>query len=215
MKKKYIATNKKKAHEMIQILENYYPDAKCGLDYKSPIELVVALILAAQCTDERVNQIVPILFAKYPDVDALSNANIEDIATIVKPCGFYVNKSNSIYTTANIIKNDFHGKVPDTMEKLCTLRGIGRKSSNIILQECFGNTVGIAVDTHVTRIARKTGLSQANTPEKIEQELLKKIDKPYWSKVNHIFVWHGRAICIARRPQCDICPIRNLCPKND
>ncbi|MEG0873159.1 MAG: endonuclease III [Clostridia bacterium] len=212
---KYIKSTKKNSIAMIQILEKEYPEAYCGLNFNSPIELVVALILAAQCTDKRVNAIVPILFEKYHDVYALSKADISDIQKIIKPCGFYINKAQSICTSANIIVNNFNGKVPNTMQTLCTLRGIGRKSSNIILQECFKTTVGIAVDTHVTRISRKAGFSNGNTPVKIEEELTKKFDKIYWNKINHILVLHGRAVCIARRPKCDICCIKALCPKNN
>lgn len=213
--KKYKKITKENALEIVKILDTYYSDTKCGLDFNKPIELVVALILAAQCTDARVNQITPILFNKYSDVYALANANIEDIKTIIKPCGFYINKANSILETSKIIVEKFDGQVPYTMEELTTLKGIGRKSANIILQECFGNTVGIAVDTHVTRISRKIGLSNSNTPEKIEQDLMKKFDKKYWSRLNHILVYHGRAICIARRPQCNRCPISSICSKND
>lgn len=215
MTKKYKITNKQKSKEIIDVLANYFNNAKCGLDFKSPIQLVVALILAAQCTDARVNTIIPILFKKYPTVYDLAKANINDISEIVKPCGFYKNKSISISETANIIVNNFNGEVPNTMDELTTLRGIGRKSANIILQECFNNTVGIAVDTHVTRISRKLGFSNSNTPEKIEQDLMKKFDKKYWNVINHVLVLHGRAYCIARRPNCNECPINNLCPKND
>lgn len=213
--KRYISKGKIQAEKIITNLKNYYNDAKCGLDYNSPIELVVALILAAQCTDARVNQIIPILFNKYKTVYDLANATPEDISIIIKPCGFYVNKSKSIHETANIIVEKFNGKVPNTMEDLTTLKGIGRKSANIILQECFNNTVGIAVDTHVTRLSRKIGFSNSNTAEKIEQDLMKKFDKKYWSTINHILVYHGRKFCIARRPNCDECPINKLCPKND
>ena len=213
--KKYIKKNSKQAEEMLNILKNEYPDAICGLEFRSPIELVCALILAAQCTDARVNQIILILFAKFPDVYALSKADIKQIQEIVKPCGFYVNKSNAILNTANIIVNKFNGVVPDTMEELTTLSGIGRKSANIILQECFGKVEGIAVDTHVTRLSRKMGFSNETTQEKIENELMNKFNKKYWSILNHVMVLHGRKYCIARRPQCDICPIDKLCPKND
>lgn len=212
---RYIDKNKKQCEEVIEILEKEYPDAICSLNYTSPIELVVALILAAQCTDERVNKIVPILFEKFPDVYSLSEANVLDIQEIVKPCGFYVNKAKNISDTSKIIVTNFNGNVPSTMNELCTLKGIGRKSSNIILQECFGKVEGIAVDTHVTRISRKIGFSNANTPEKIEEDLIRKFDKKYWATINHILVFHGRAICIARRPLCDICPIKDICPKND
>lgn len=212
---KYIKIKKENITQVIEILSNYYPDATCSLDYTKPIELVIALILAAQCTDERVNKITPILFKKFPTVYDLATAKITDIEEIIKPCGFYKNKAISISESAKIIVNNFNGIVPHTMDELCTLKGIGRKSSNIILQECFNNTVGIAVDTHVTRIARKIGLTNSNTAEKIEKDLTKIIDKKYWNKVNHIFVYHGRAICIARRPECTVCPIKDICMKNE
>ena len=210
----YIETKKNKAEKIINLLEKEFPDAICGLDFESPIQLVCALILAAQCTDARVNTIIPILFDKYKDVHELSNANIDDIAKIVKPCGFYINKSKSISNTAKILVEKFDGKVPDNMEDLTTLPGIGRKSANIILQECFNKTVGIAVDTHVTRISRKLGFSNGISQDKIEQELMQKFSKKYWSVINHVLVLHGRKYCIARRPQCNICPISHLCPKN-
>ena len=213
--KKYKKISKNNAIKVVEILDKYYSDAKCGLDFTSPIELVVALILAAQCTDERVNKIVPILFDKYKNVYELANASLEDIQSIIKPCGFYVNKSISILKTTKIIVEKFNGNVPDNMKDLVALKGIGRKSANIILQECFNNTVGIAVDTHVTRISRKIGLSNSNTPEKIEQDLMNTFDKKYWCKLNHIFVYHGRAICIARRPNCKSCPVNSICSRND
>ena len=212
--KKYNKVEKETIINIINILDNYYPDAKCSLGYIVPIQLVVSLILAAQCTDERVNKITPILFKKYPTVYDLANAQISDIEKIIKPCGFYKNKAVSISETAKTIVNNFNGIVPNTMKELCTLKGIGRKSANIILQECFNNTVGIAVDTHVTRISRKIGLSNSNTPEKIEKDLTSIIDRKYWNKINHIFVYHGRAICIARQPKCNICPIKDICKKN-
>lgn len=210
----YINSSKKNYIEMIKILDKQYPDSKCGLNFNTPIELVVSLILAAQCTDERVNKITPVLLNKYIDVYGLANADINDISDIIHSCGFYNNKSKNIHETANIIVDKFNGNVPNTMKDLCTLKGIGRKSSNIILQECFNITVGIAVDTHVKRIVRKMGISNELYPNKIEIELTNKIDKKYWSRINHILVLHGRAICIARKPKCDICPIKKLCPKN-
>lgn len=213
--KKYVKINDKDIINIITTLEKEFPNAICGLNYNSPIELVCALILAAQCTDARVNTIIPILFDKYKDVYELSQADVNEIAKIVKPCGFYANKSKSISNTAKIIVEKYNGIVPSTMEELTTLSGIGRKSANIILQECFNKTVGIAVDTHVTRLSRKMGISNANTQEKIEKDLMNKIDKKYWNVINHIFVLHGRKYCIARRPQCDICPVSIYCKKND
>ena len=212
--KTYKSMNKIKAEDTIHILASYYPDASCSLDFNTPFELVVALILAAQCTDERVNKITPLLFSKYKDVYEISKANYEDIEAIVKPCGFYKNKAKSIVDSANIIVSNFYGKVPSTMKELCTLKGIGRKSSNIVLQECFSKVEGIAVDTHVTRISRKIGFSNGKSQNEIEKELMKKFDKKYWSTINHILVYHGRKICVAGHPKCDICPIKDICNKN-
>ena len=215
MSKKYKQKNKKDAEEIIKILIKYYDDAKCGLDFESPFYLVVALILAAQCTDKRVNQITPVLFKRYSTIKEIAEANLNEVSNIVKTCGFYRNKAFSIIESAKIICDKFNGIVPDTMEELTTLRGIGRKSANIILQECFDKTQGIAVDTHVTRISRKIGFSNANSQDKIEKELTTLFDKKYWKSINHSLVWHGREMCIARRPRCDECPITNICNKND
>lgn len=215
MSKKYVRQTKKQSEEIINILINTYKDAKCGLDYTTPFSLVVALILAAQCTDKRVNEITPIFFKKYKTIENVKNANINDVINIIKPCGFYKNKAHSIIQSARIICDDFNGIVPDTMEDLTKLCGIGRKSANIILQECFGKVEGIAVDTHVTRISRKIGFSNGNSQYEIESELLKHFDKKYWGKINHVLVLHGRALCIANRPKCDECPINHLCKKND
>lgn len=215
MSKKYVKQTKKQSEEIINILIDTYKDAKCGLDYTTPFSLVVALILAAQCTDKRVNEVTPILFNKYPSIESIKNADITDIMNIVRPCGFTKGKSNSIVKSAKIVCDEFNGAVPDTMEDLTKLSGIGRKSANIILQECFGKVEGIAVDTHVTRISRKIGFSNSKTPLEIEKDLLKLFNKKYWKKINHVLVLHGRAICIANRPKCDECPISNLCKKND
>ena len=215
MSKKYISQTKKQSEETIKILIDTYKDAKCGLDYTSPFYLVVALILAAQCTDKRVNEITPLFFKRFPTIEDVKNASIEDVLNIIRPCGFYKNKAHSIIESARIVCDEFNGKVPNTMEDLTKLCGIGRKSANIILQECFGKIEGIAVDTHVTRISRKIGFSNGKTQIQIENELLKRFDKKYWGKINHMLVLHGRAICIANRPKCDECPISNLCKKND
>jgi endonuclease III len=204
---------KKEIDEIIVILEKTYPEAKCRLNYKSPLELVVALILAAQCTDDMVNKVVPILFKKYPDAQSLSEADLSDIQQTVKSCGFYLTKGRNIKLTAKSIFENYNNNIPDSMEELTTLYGIGRKSSNIILQECYNKVVGIAVDTHVSRTARRIGFTKSSIPLKQEQELIKKVDKKYFNKLNHILVFHGRAICIARSPKCSICPIEDRCKK--
>lgn len=215
MIKKYKKQTKKQSEEIVKILIEEYKDAKCGLDYTTPFSLVVALILAAQCTDKRVNEITPIFFEKYKTIEEVKNASIDEVIDIIKPCGFYSNKAKSIIGSAKIVCDNFNGIVPNTMKELTTLAGIGRKSANIILQECFGKIEGIAVDTHVTRIVRKIGFSNGKTQFEIESELLKLFDKKYWGKINHMMVLHGRAICIANRPQCDKCPVSHLCKKND
>lgn len=211
---KYRFTPKKNITKMISILIKTYPEACCSLNHVSPLELTVALILAAQSTDNIVNKVIPVLFSKYPTVNDLSKADVNEIQKIIKPCGYYRNKAKNIIATAQDIISRFNSEVPDTMQDLCSLHGIGRKSSNIILQECFNKVEGIAVDTHVTRLSYRIGLSSNKAQEKIEKDLMQKIPKKYWSKINHLFVFHGRAICDAKNPKCDKCPINSICKKN-
>ena len=197
--------------KLLDILDEEYKEAKCGLDYTGPLDLTVALILAAQCTDKRVNMIRPIVFTKYPTVYELANANISELEDIIHSCGFYKNKAKNIIKMANDVVNKYGGNVPNTMEKLTSLPGIGRKSANIILQECFDITEGIAVDTHVTRITKKLGLTENSDPINIEKDLMKILPERYWNKINHMLVNHGRTICDAKKPKCDICPVNHIC----
>lgn len=197
--------------KLLDILDEEYKEAKCGLDYTGPLDLTVALILAAQCTDKRVNMIRPIVFTKYPTVYELANANISELEDIIHSCGFYKNKAKNIIKMANDVVNKYGGNVPNTMEKLTALPGIGRKSANIILQECFDITEGIAVDTHVTRITKKLGLTENSDPINIEKDLMKILPERYWNKINHMLVNHGRTICDAKKPKCDICPVNHIC----
>ena len=215
MNKKYKRQTKAQAEEIVKIIIDEYKGQEVGLHFETPFQLAVALILAAQCTDERVNATTPILFKKYPTIESLKNAKLEDIKKIVKPCGFYNNKAISIKETARITIDEFGGTLPCDIDKLQKLRGIGRKSANIIMLEGFGKCEGIAVDTHVTRISRKIGLSNGKNPIEIEKDLLKLLDEKYWVDLNHVLVLHGRQKCIANRPQCDECPINNMCKKND
>lgn len=203
--------SKKKLLEALNILEKEYSGSICGLEFNSPLELTVALILAAQCTDKRVNQVRPILFEKYKDVYSLANSKPKDIEQIIHSCGFYKNKTKNIIQTANILIDKYNGNVPSSMDELTTLAGIGRKSSNIILQECFDVTIGIAVDTHVTRLSNRIGFTKSINPVIIEKDLMSIVPKRLWNKVNHIFVSHGRAICDSRNPKCEICSIKELC----
>ncbi len=202
---------KKEINEILELLTLNYEGAICGLDYRSPLELTLALILAAQCTDRMVNKIIPILFETYPTIYDIASAHISDVEKIVKPCGFYKVKATNIHLTTNKIINEFGGSVPSTMKELTSLNGIGRKSANIILQECFNITEGIAVDTHVSRITKKLGITKETIPLKQEQELLKKIDYKYWNSINHMLVSHGRAVCDAKKPSCDTCFLNHLC----
>ena len=197
--------------EIIENLKSTYPDATCSLDFKTPFELGIAVMLSAQCTDERVNKITPLLFEKYKKPEDYINASLEEIEEIIKPCGFYKNKAKNVLGYAKMIAEEYNGKMPETMEELVKLPGIGRKSANVISLEAFNNPEGIAVDTHAKRIANRIGLSKEKEPLKIEQDLIKIIPKKYFKDVNHLLVWHGRNICNARNPQCEKCPIKNYC----
>ena len=199
------------AINVINILKDYYPDATCSLDFTTPFEIVVATILSAQCTDERVNKTTPALFNKYSTPYDFVNIDLNVLEDLIHPCGFYRNKAKNIKACAQKIVSDFNGKVPCTAEELMSLPGVGRKTSNVVLLEAFGIAQGIAVDTHAKRISNLIGFSNESDPVKIEQDLLKIIPKEYLKDVNHLLVWHGRNICIARNPKCDKCPIKDYC----
>ena len=200
--------------EIIEKLTKSYPEAKCSLDFSTPFEMMIAVMLSAQCTDERVNLTTPSLFAKYNTPEKMANAPIEDLEELVHPCGFYKNKAKNMKLASQKLLNDFNGKVPNTMEELITIPGVGRKSANVIMLEAFNNPQGIAVDTHVKRISNRIGFSKQSEPEKIEQDLLKQIPKEYYKDVNHLLIYHGRSICTARNPKCSKCPIFEICKKN-
>ena len=199
------------AINVINILKDYYPDATCSLDFTTPFEIVVATILSAQCTDERVNKTTPALFNKYSTPYDFVNIDLNVLEDLIHPCGFYRNKAKNIKACAQKIVSDFNGKVPCTAEELMSLPGVGRKTANVVLLEAFGIAQGIAVDTHAKRISNLIGFSNESDPIKIEQDLLKIIPKEYLKDVNHLLVWHGRNICVARNPKCDKCTIKNYC----
>lgn len=201
----------KDAVEIIRILKEFYPDATCSLDFKTPFQMVVAVMLSAQCTDERVNKTTPQLFEKYGTPEAIAKMDIEELEKIIHPCGFYKNKAKNVKAAAEMILNEYNGKVPETMEELMKLPGVGRKSANVVMLEAFNNPQGIAVDTHAKRISNKLGLSKNTDPEKIEKDLLKVIPKEYYYDANHLLVWHGRKICTARNPKCEECPVNKWC----
>jgi endonuclease-3 len=202
---------KEEATKLLNILKKTYPEATCSLDFTKPFELVVAVMLSAQCTDERVNLTTPALFQKCKTIEDFANIDIHTLEELIHPCGFYKNKAKNIKKCASQILENFGGEVPSDMESLLTLAGVGRKSANVILLEVFGIAEGIAVDTHCKRISNRIGLSSESDPSKIEQDLLKQFDKSDLKDVNHLFVWHGRYTCVARNPKCENCTIRQFC----
>ena len=203
--------NKKDAVKMIEILKQTYPDATCSLDFETPFQAVVAVILSAQCTDERVNKTTPALFERCKTVEDFANIDIKELEDFIHPCGFFKNKAKNIKLCANQVLEKFNGQVPNNMEDLMSLAGVGRKTANVVLLEVFGIAEGIAVDTHAKRISNLIGLSNEKEPEKIEQDLIKIFPKEYLKDINHLFVWHGRNTCIARNPKCDVCSIKEYC----
>lgn len=203
--------NQEEIKEFVKILKQTYPDATCSLDFKTPFELVVAVMLSAQCTDERVNKTTPLIFKTYSAPKDFADIDLQKLEDLVHPCGFYKNKAKNIKASATKIVNNFNGKVPQTMDELLTLPGIGRKSANVILLEAFGIAQGVAVDTHAKRISNRIGLSKQSDPEKIEQDLLKIFPNKYLKDINHLFVWHGRNTCKARNPKCEICCVKKYC----
>ncbi len=199
--------------EIIKILKKTYPDAKCSLDFSTPFTLLVAVMLSAQCTDERVNLTTPSIFEKYSTPQDFATMDIKILEELIHPCGFYKTKAKHIQETARIIVEKFDGKVPQNMKDLMSLPGVGRKTANVVMLEAFSDPQGIAVDTHCMRISNRMGLSREIVPEKIEKDLLKIIPPEFYKDVNHLFIWHGRNICTARSPKCDECPIASYCQK--
>jgi len=203
---------KERIGDIIKILRKNYPATCTALNFESPLQILVATILSAQCTDERVNKITPALFKKYPSANAFARAQQEDLEKEIRSTGFFRNKAKNIIGAAKKICEDFGGEVPDAMKKLLTLPGVARKTANIVLSSAFKKAEGIAVDTHVKRLSERLGLSAQQAPEKIEKDLMALVPKKDWLDFNYLLVNHGRAICIARKPKCLECPLNNLCP---
>lgn len=197
--------------KIIEILRNEYPDAKCSLDFQTPHQLLVAAILAAQCTDAVVNTVTPDLFKKYPDVEAFADADLTELEGMVKATGFFRNKAKAILTSAREIVVDYDGKVPDDVDELTNLSGVGRKTANLIVGVAYGKPA-IIVDTHVKRVTKRLGFTENGDPTKIEFELRDILPVSEYTHFNHLIVFHGRAICKAPTPKCEICPILELCP---
>lgn len=192
-------------------LKELFPEPACGLVFKNPFQLLVATILSAQCTDKQVNKVTPCLFAKYPDAKAMAEAPLDDIENIIHSTGFFKNKAKNIKNASIGIMESFGGQIPDNMEQLTTLAGVGRKTANVVLGNAFG-IPGMVVDTHVKRISNRFGLTKNSDPEKIEQDLMKIIPKEEWTLFSHRLVLFGRSVCDAKKPCCGECKVKDICP---
>jgi endonuclease-3 len=201
-----------KVHNVLSLLKKEYPEIKTALEFKDPIQLLVATILSAQCTDERVNKVTEKLFKKYRTIEDYTDANPNIFEQEIHSTGFYKNKTKNIIGAARMIVEEYDGNVPDTMEDLIRLPGVARKTANIVLSNAYGKIEGIAVDTHVKRLSKLIGLTENTDPDKIEKDLMKITPRKEWSNLSHLLIFHGRAVCIARRPRHDICVLNWFCP---
>ena len=210
---KPVAALKDRAAKIFKLLEDVYPLAKCSLTYKSPHQLLVATILSAQCTDKRVNQITSNLFKKYKDAESFAYSNVDELSQDIRSAGYHNSKARSIKGSSLQIVEDFNGVVPNNMKDLVNLPGVGRKTANCVLGECY-NVPSMVIDTHMIRIMNLLGLSTTKNAFKMEQDLMKIFNKKDWVKLTHMIIEHGRAVCIARRPQCQECVLSDLCPSS-
>jgi len=206
------AEKRERVEAIIRRLWDAYPDATTSLEHTSPYELLAATILSAQCTDERVNQVTPELFDRYPTPADLADADPEDVEEIIHSTGFYRQKTKSLIGMAQSVVENHDGQVPSTMRELTKLRGVGRKTANVVLGNAFGKDEGVVVDTHVKRLSGRLGLTRETTPEKIERDLMALVPEASWTDLPHLFIFHGRAVCKAPTPQCDECVLADLCP---
>jgi endonuclease-3 len=203
---------KKRARTIERLLRKEYPDAKCELDYRNAFELAAATILSAQCTDKRVNMVTPVLFARFADAFALAVANQSDVEEIIKSTGFFRNKAKSLIGMAKAVVAKHGGEIPNSMDELFALPGIGRKTANVVLGNAFEMNEGIVVDTHVARLSKLLGLTRQTDPVKIELALMPLFPRKSWALLSHLLIWHGRRVCVARRPQCAECVLNRICP---
>jgi len=203
---------KRRAGTILRRLKKAYPDAHCALEHADPYQLLVATILSAQCTDARVNMVTPALFARYPDPDTLAAAAQAELEDLIRSTGFFRNKARNLIAMARAVVGDHEGVVPDTMDDLQALPGVGRKTANVVLGNAFGKNVGIVVDTHVGRLARLLGLTSNTDPVKVERDLMPLFPRKDWALLAHLLISHGRAVCVARRPACERCVLADRCP---
>ena len=202
----------RRVEEILARLKLEYPDAQCALDYRNPYELLVATILSAQCTDVRVNLVTPAFFARYPTAARLASAGRGEVEELIRSTGFFRNKAKSLIGMAQALVERHGGEVPREMEELRVLPGVGRKTANVVLGNAFGINEGVTVDTHVARLSMLLKLTRQKTPEKIERDLMALVPREDWTLFSHLLIWHGRRVCIARRPRCGECVVSRLCP---
>jgi endonuclease-3 len=206
------AARAERAKLILRRLKAEYPDARCALDHEDAYQLVVATILSAQCTDTRVNQVTPAFFDRYPSPELLARADPREVEELIRSTGFFRNKTRSLIGMAQALVAEHRGEVPHTMEELRVLPGVGRKTANVVLGNAFGINEGVTVDTHVTRLSRLLGLSRQDDPAKIEPDLMALFPQDDWGILSHLLIFHGRQVCIARRPRCPDCVLADLCP---
>jgi endonuclease III len=207
-----LSVKKQRTLEVLTRLHRLYPEATCTLNYATPVQLLVATILSAQCTDERVNLVTPALFAAFPDAAALSQADISELEILIRSTGFYRNKAKNIHAACRMIMDDFEGHVPQRMEDLLRLPGVARKTANVVLAHAFGLNMGVTVDTHVKRLSQRLGLTKQTEPIGIERDLMRLLPQPEWENFSIRIIYHGRAVCNARKPACDRCELADICP---
>ena len=203
---------KERAAKIIELLQKEHPDAKIALNFSNPLELLVATVLSAQCTDERVNIVTKTLFKKYTKPEDYAKADLAELEQDVRSTGFYHNKAKNIQNTSQILVQKYHSQVPRTMEELLELPGVARKTANIVLYNAYGFIAGIAVDTHVRRLAQRLGLTENEDPAKIETDLMNLVPKDKWMKLTDLLIFHGRRVCTAKKPKCDACVLNKICP---
>jgi endonuclease III len=208
------ARKQERAAEVLKRLQREYPDSACSLVHGNPFELLVATILSAQCTDARVNLTTPALFARYPDAEALADADPETLETMIRSTGFFRSKTKSLLGMARTLVERHGGEVPDDMDALTKLPGVGRKTANVVLGNAFGTNEGIVVDTHVTRLSQRLAFTTSTDAVRIEQDLIPLFPREHWTVLSHLFIDHGRAICEARTPKCAKCVLHDICPSS-
>jgi endonuclease-3 len=203
---------RERVRPIIRRLKQRYPEARCSLDFGTPLQLLVATILSAQCTDERVNLVTPAVFARYPTARDYADANPEELETLIKSTGFYRNKAKSLIGMGRALVERHGGEVPRTMAQLTPVPGVGRKTANVVLGNAYGVDEGVVVDTHVARITQRLELTRQSDVAKIERDLMALVPRKDWTLFPHLLIHHGRAICQARKPRCEMCPVNDLCP---